>query len=174
MLLLVQWGPCAAGCESGEMLLWALAVWFCELKVLSWGSVAVTLCHWIQSDTNTTKNSVSTSSQHGLQNCISTTWECSLGPETGPFYIKSFSQSICWSPVLLCVLAKCKHKGLTSLHAGHGGFLALLYCTAKLLHLSIQSVFHLESNAGRTTRSCPWLFFTMLALEKDCNCSKRI
>lgn len=90
------------------MLLWALAVGFCELNLPSWGPMAVTLCHWVQSETNnTTENSVSACSQHRPQNCISTMWECSLGIETGLLYIKSYSQSICWSLVSLCVLAKC-------------------------------------------------------------------
>lgn len=101
------------------------------------------------------------------QSCISTMWECSLGTDTGLFYIKSFSQSICWSLVSLCVLAKCV-LSIASTRVWQicmQDMVGSWDCTTalpvqphpKLLHLSLQSVFHLESNAGRTTRLCLWL-----------------
>lgn len=55
-------------------------------------------------------------------------------------------------------------QGVTNLYAGRGGFPGLHYCTAstahpKLLHPRVQSVFHLESNTGKTARPCLWFRF---------------
>lgn len=62
-------------------------------------------------------------------------------------------------------------QGLTNLYAGHGGFLGLHYCTAstahpKLLHLRVQSVFHLESNAGKNSQALPLISLHHLAGER--------
>lgn len=115
-----------------------MGVGFCELKALSKRPMAITLCCWIQSETNNiTENGHAVHSvddKTAFKQQETPLWKQKKNTVDRIYYTKSVSWSVSWRwPAVFCSASQLSEplqaRELTKLYAEHGRFWELHYCT---------------------------------------------